>query len=130
MGAMTDELPDEVVQFGNRMFDLARDGDELLLGYIDQGVNADLMNSLGDTLLMVAASNGHADLVEGLVDRDADVNALNDREQAPVSAAVFRGYDEIIEMLIEAGADLDAGNPSARETAALFRRTLPGDTAD
>lgn len=126
MGAMTEELPDEVVEFGNRMFDLAREGDVQLLAYIDQGVDADLTNSLGDTLLMLAAYNGHAELVAGLIERDADVNALNDRGQAPVAGAVFKGYDDVVGRLIEAGADLDAGTPSARDTASMFGRTLPG----
>lgn len=126
MGAMTEELPDEVVEFGNRMFDLAREGDVQLLAYIDQGVDADLTNSLGDTLLMLAAYNGHAELVAGLIERDADVNALNDRGQAPVAGAVFKGYDDVVGRLIEAGADLDAGTPSARDTATMFGRTLPG----
>ncbi|SJM61879.1 ankyrin repeat containing protein [Frigoribacterium sp. JB110] len=126
MGAMTEELPDEVVEFGNRMFDLAREGDAQLLAYIDQGVDADLTNSLGDTLLMLAAYNGHAELVAGLIERDADVNALNDRGQAPVAGAVFKGYDDVVGRLIEAGADLDAGTPSARDTATMFGRTLPG----
>ncbi|MGO1850835.1 ankyrin repeat domain-containing protein [Microbacterium sp.] len=123
---MTEELPDEVVEFGNRMFDLAREGDVQLLAYIDQGVDADLTNSLGDTLLMLAAYNGHAELVAGLIERDADVNALNDRGQAPVAGAVFKGYDDVVGRLIEAGADLDAGTPSARDTATMFGRTLPG----
>lgn len=123
---MTEELPDEVVEFGNRMFDLAREGDAQLLAYIDQGVDADLTNALGDTLLMLAAYNGHAELVEGLIERDADVNALNDRGQAPVAGAVFKGYDDVVGRLIEAGADLDAGTPSARDTASMFDRTLPG----
>lgn len=126
MGAMTEELPDEVVEFGNRMFDLAREGDAQLLAYIDQGVDADLTNSLGDTLLMLAAYNGHAELVAGLIERDADVNALNDRGQAPVAGAVFKGYDDVVGRLIEAGADLDAGTPSARDTATMFGRTLAG----
>ncbi|WP_119697931.1 ankyrin repeat domain-containing protein [Microbacterium halotolerans] len=123
---MTEELPDEVVEFGNRMFDLAREGDAQLLAYIDQGVDADLTNSLGDTLLMLAAYNGRTELVAGLIERDADVNALNDRGQAPVAGAVFKGYDDIVGLLIEAGADLDAGTPSARDTASMFGRTLPG----
>jgi len=114
------EMSDEAVDFANRMFDLAREGDEGLLDYVDRGVDPNLTTEIGDTLLMVAAYYGRAALVAGLVDRDADVNALNDRGQAPVAGAVFQGHTAIVDLLIEAGADLDAGSPSGRETAALL----------
>ncbi|GAB2523473.1 ankyrin repeat domain-containing protein [Microbacterium petrolearium] len=121
-----DELPDDVIEFANRLFDLAREGDERLLGYIDEGVSADLTNAAGDTLLMLAAYNGHLALVEGLIARGADVNRLNDRGQSPVAGAVFKGHDEVTAALAATGADLDAGTPSARATADMFGRQLPG----
>lgn len=120
-------MSEEAVRFANRMFDLARDGDARLLVYLDRGVDANLTSELGDSLLMLAAYNGAEELVAGLIERDADVNALNDRGQSPVAGAVFKGYTGIVDLLVEAGADLDAGEPSARETAAMFGRTLPGD---
>lgn len=123
---MTEQMPDDVVEFANRLFDLAREGDGRLLDYIDQGVSADLTNAAGDTLLMLAAYSGHAHLVRGLLARGADANRLNDRGQAPVAGAVFKGYDDVVAELIAAGADLDAGTPSARATAEMFGRPLPG----
>lgn len=124
---MAEELSDEAVEFANRMFDFARDGDARLLAYVDRGVDANLTTELGDTLLMLAAYNGRADLVAGLIERDVDVNAMNDRGQTPVAGAVFKAHGDIVDLLVEAGADLDAGSPSARETAAIFGRSLPGD---
>lgn len=118
-------MPDEVIAFANRLFDLARAGDAALVAYLDEGVDANLTNAAGDTLLMLAAYNGHAGLVSALIERGADVDRRNDRGQAPVAGAVFKGDDAIVRLLIEAGADLDAGTPSARETAAMFGRDLP-----
>lgn len=123
---MSEELPDDVIEFANRLFDLARAGDAQLLAYIDEGVSADLTNAAGDTLLMLAAYNGHADLVRGLIERGADVNRLNDRGQSPLAGAVFKGHDEVTAALVAAGADVDAGTPSARATAEMFGRQLPG----
>ncbi|MGO1769296.1 MAG: ankyrin repeat domain-containing protein [Microbacterium sp.] len=122
---MTEDMPDEVIAFANRLFDLARAGDAALVAYLDEGVDANLTNAAGDTLLMLAAYNGHAGLVSALIERGADVDRRNDRGQAPVAGAVFKGDDAIVRLLIEAGADLDAGTPSARETAAMFGRDLP-----
>lgn len=123
---MSEGLPDDVIEFANRLFDLARAGDVQLLAYIDEGVSADLTNAAGDTLLMLAAYNGHTDLVRGLIERGADVNRLNDRGQSPLAGAVFKGHDEVTAALVAAGADVDAGTPSARATAEMFGRQLPG----
>ncbi|WP_029149968.1 ankyrin repeat domain-containing protein [Microbacterium indicum] len=122
---MPESMPDDVVEFANRLFDLARAGDESLLAYLDQGVDADLTDAKGDTLLMLAAYNGHAALVAGLLAAGADPNRLNDRGQSPVAGAVFKGAEDVVAALVAAGADLDAGAPSARATAQMFGRALP-----
>lgn len=122
---MGEEMPDDVVEFANRMFDLAREGDARLIGFVDQGVDANLTNAAGDTLLMLAAYNGHVELVTGLLERGADADQLNDRGQAPLAGAVFKGFDAVAEALLAAGADADAGTPSAREAARMFGRDLP-----
>ncbi|MBP2435506.1 ankyrin repeat domain-containing protein [Microbacterium amylolyticum] len=122
---MTEEIPDDIVAFASRVFDLARSGDATVLEYVDQGVAVDLTNDAGDTLLMLASYNGHATLVEGLLERGADPNKLNDRGQSPTAGAVFKGFDDVIGVLVAGGADLDAGQPSARATAQMFGRNLP-----
>ncbi|WP_407318534.1 ankyrin repeat domain-containing protein [Isoptericola halotolerans] len=119
---MNDKLPVDLDQ----MFDLARAGETLLLEFVDAGVPADHADAQGNTLLMLAAYHGHATLVRGLADRGADVNRLNARGQSPLAGAVFKGEPAVIDVLVEAGADVDAGEPSARATAAMFGRALPG----
>lgn len=119
---MTDqpEIGDDVVEFGHRMLDLARAGDEQLLAYVDAGVPVDLAAPSGDTLLMLAAYHGHAGLVAGLTERGADPDRANDRGQTPLAGAVFKGAEEVVQVLLEAGADPRAGRPSAIETARVF----------
>ena len=66
----------------------------------------------------------HAAVVAGLAERGADVDALNDRGQSPLAGAVFKDEQDVVAALLEAGADPEAGTPTARETAAMFGRTL------
>jgi ankyrin repeat protein len=108
-----------------QIFDLARQGADVLLDLVDAGLPVDLTDEAGNTLLMLAAYHGHAALTGGLAERGADVNRLNGRDQAPLAGALFKGETEVIRVLVEHGADPDAGNPSARATAQMFGRELP-----
>ncbi len=119
------DMDPELVEFAHQMFDLARAGDaEKLMAYVDAGLPVNLTDATGNTLLMLAAYHGQAEVVRGLVARGADIDRLNDRRQSPLSGAVFKGDAEVMAVLKEAGADLDAGSPSARETAVFFERDL------
>lgn len=121
---MTDSVPDqETVDLAHALFDLARQGSTArLAAYVDAGAPVDLTDPAGNTLLMLAAYHGHADLVRELARRGADVDRLNDRGQSPLAGAVFKGEDEVVAVLLEGGADPDRGTPTARETAAMFGR--------
>ena len=115
----------EHVELAHQLFDLARIGHvQRLLAYVDAGVPVDLTDASGNTLLMLAAYHGHAEVVEGLASRGADVNRLNDRGQSPLAGAVFKGEDDVVTTLLARGADPDAGSPTARATAQMFGRTL------
>ncbi len=120
-----DDRPDqEVVDLAHRLFDMAREGrTEQLAAYVDAGAPADLTDPSGNTLLMLAAYHGHAQLVGELARRGADVDRLNDRGQSPLAGAVFKGEDDVVRTLLELGADAEAGTPTARETAQMFGRT-------
>jgi hypothetical protein len=108
-----------------QIFDLARQGADVLLDLVDAGLPVDLADEAGNTLLMLAAYHGHADLTARLVERGADVNRLNGKNQAPLAGAIFKDEADVIRVLVEHGADLDAGTPSARATAQMFGRELP-----
>lgn len=108
-----------------QLFDLARQGADVLLDLVDANLPVDLADESGNTLLMLAAYHGHAALAAGLAERGADVNRLNGKGQSPLAGAVFKNETEVIRVLIEHGADVDAGTPSARATAQMFGRELP-----
>ncbi|WP_290187116.1 ankyrin repeat domain-containing protein [Corynebacterium glaucum] len=113
-------VPEDVQEFAAKLFDMARTGDMALLDYVDHGVDVNLTNQDGNTLLMLAAYSGHAELVEGLVGRHADVDKQNARGQTPLAGAVFKKEDAVVRVLLSAGADPHAGHPSAVETAKMF----------
>jgi ankyrin repeat protein len=124
------------------MFDAAREGNTaLLLQAVDAGLPVNLTNDkgasesstsssplndaridLGNTLLMLAAYAGHAELTKGLLQRKADPNRLNDLGQSMIAGAVFKSHDEVVRILAKAGADPRIGKPTAIEAAHIFGR--------
>ena len=123
MSEQADAPGDDVVELASRLFAMAREGDVAsLVTYLDAGVPVDLANDKGDTLVMLAAYNGHPRVVAALVERGADVNRLNDRGQSPIAGAVFKGEDDVVRALVAGGADPRAGHPTAVDTATMFGR--------
>src|ERR1700761_701232 len=102
---MADEPDDDLIAFATRLFGLARDGEtDQLSAYLDAGVDPDLANQKGDTLVMLAAYHGHADTVRALLEHGADPNRANDRGQTQLAGAVFKGEDEVGRALAAADA--------------------------
>lgn len=62
---------------------------------VDAGTSVDIRDSNGNTLLMIAAQNGHEELCRMLVARGADVNACNARGNTPLHFAYGYGYVEL-----------------------------------
>jgi len=138
--ALTDEdaqeLPPELQDFVDKLFELARTGTvppgepsaaEQLAGYVAAGLSPNLTNHEGNTLLMLAAYNGHADIVTALAQHGADVDRLNDRGQSPLAGAIFKQETAVIEALLAAGADPLAGHPPAIDCATMFGQTELAD---
>lgn len=119
-----DAPSDETIELAHQLFDWAREGQvERLAAYVDAGAPADLADPAGNTLLMLAAYHGHADLVHALAQRGADVDRLNDRGQSPLAGALFKAEPEVVAALLEHGADPEVGEPTARATAEMFGQT-------
>ncbi|MGD7002089.1 ankyrin repeat domain-containing protein [Corynebacterium halotolerans] len=121
------EIPDDVQELANKIFELSRtpgqEAAETLGAYVDHGVNVDLMNHEGNSLLMLAAYNGATEVLAALIERGADVDKLNDRHQSPLAGAIFKKEDAVIDMLLDAGADPMVGLPTAVDCAKMFART-------
>ncbi|SEN79097.1 ankyrin repeat domain-containing protein [Cryobacterium luteum] len=118
MNENTAGLSPEVIE---GVFDLARDGLTGPLGeMIDAGVGLDVVNTRGDTLLIVAAYQQHAETVAELLRRGADASAVNVMGQTAISCAVFRGNEVILRLLLEADADPRLGTHSGAAIADQF----------
>ena len=115
-----DLTPDELA-FVQSAFDHARGGDlPALVEVLDAGVPANLTNSAGDSLLILAAYHVHGDVVRELIERGADHSRVNDKGQTALGAAVFRQDTGIVTALLDAGADPDLGPKSAVAIATFF----------
>jgi YbdK family carboxylate-amine ligase len=120
-GGMSQELTPEELEYLQRIFEHARNGDEAgVTAALDAGVPVDLTNSSGDTLLILAAYHRHEAIVSLLLARGADHARANDRGQTALAAAVFRRDADIVRLLLGAGAHPDAGPQSARAVAQFF----------
>jgi Ankyrin repeats (3 copies) len=72
---------------------------------IAAGANVNAGGHDGLTPLMLAASNGRAEVVRVLIRHGAEVNAFNDAERGTaLSLAVRNGHDDVARILREAGA--------------------------
>ncbi|KAJ4326862.1 hypothetical protein N0V84_002688 [Fusarium piperis] len=121
--AHSDSLTPEMIEFATKMYDSARIGDVAVFQQaLPAGLPPNLTNDKGDTLIMLAAYHGHADLVQLLIQHGADPNRLNDRGQSPLAGAVFKKEDEVVQVLLDGGADPEYGKPSAAECVAMFNQ--------
>lgn len=112
-----------VLGLSQRLFDLAREGDVEQLGqYLMAGVQPNLTNDEGDSLLIMASYHGHEPLVRLLLEHGAHPEMPNAKGQTPLAGVSFKGHIEVARVLVAAGADPTAGTPSALEMAKIFER--------
>lgn len=91
-------------------FDCARNNDtQALKIMLDSGLNVNISNHQGNTLLMLAAYNGNLEATKLLLEYGAEVDKQNDKRHTPLAGVCFKGYDEIARLLLEYGAKIDGG---------------------
>ncbi len=84
-------------------------------------------NRYGDTPLMVAALNGHQEIVRKLRARGADVNAPG---WTALIFAATGGHDEIVRYLLAEGADVNAASPNGTTALMMAAREARTSTVD
>ncbi|PAZ03236.1 MAG: hypothetical protein CAK89_02620, partial [Opitutia bacterium AMD-G3] len=86
--------------------ELARQGKTVeLSALLQQGLDVNLRDAKGNTLLMIAAYQGRAETVALLLKSGAQVDLRNEKGQTPLGGVAFKGHVDIARMLLDAGAD-------------------------
>jgi ankyrin repeat protein len=107
----------------------AQNGNSILCEWlINQGVNVNAQNNLGNTALMYAAAKGHIDVCRLLIARGAHVNGENSHYwgETPLmsAAAALKGHKKVCELLIAHGAHVNAQDN--QNQTALMRAASSG----
>jgi ankyrin repeat protein len=77
-----------------------------VMSLVDNGADINAKDEDGHTALIVAAKNGHTEIVNLLLNRGADINAKDKDGETALIKAAFNGHTEIVTTLIELGADI------------------------
>jgi ankyrin repeat protein len=72
----------------------------------NSGLDVNLVDPVGRTLLMNAVTSGLEDLVKELLDRGANINAKSKEGQTALMLAADFGHIELLRLLLSKGADL------------------------
>ena len=103
---------------------------------INAGADVNARNNQGITVLMFAAWDGSAEVVELLINAGADINARDDDDMTVLMFAAWSSSAEVVELLINAGADINAKDDedwtplifAADDNTAEVSMTSPGCT--
>lgn len=74
------------------------------------GINKDLQDPSGGSLIYHAAEKGHTEVVRLLLDAGADVGTVADDGLTPFSAAAKNGHVDVVRLLVESGIGADMLN--------------------
>lgn len=69
------------------------------------GLGASPNRAMISPALLIAASNGDAEIVRALLEGGAGPNEMNEDGITPLMGAAFKGHREVVELLLAGGAD-------------------------
>jgi ankyrin repeat protein len=74
---------------------------------LDEGVDVNWKDTLGDTALIYASANGHVEIIKLLLDRGAFIDFIrNGVGGTALMNACFNGQVDCVRLLLEKGADM------------------------
>ncbi len=75
--------------------------------FLNKGLDPNTTDSRGNTLLMIAAVNGHAELAKLLVERKADLTRRSPVGDSALMLACIKGHLAVVKLLVEHGAPVN-----------------------
>ncbi|EKX52459.1 hypothetical protein GUITHDRAFT_47785, partial [Guillardia theta CCMP2712] len=69
------------------------------------GCPVDLKDDFGNTLLNIAAQNGHKNIIKALLRRGANINTQNHKGNTPLHFCFTYGFTDLGNYLVQKGAD-------------------------
>lgn len=111
----------------NALINSLRHGADNISNYlIDQGIDINHANLLGQTALHVAAGDGYYDLSKKLIDKGANVNSKDKVGNTPLIYAAASPNPNLVGLMLDSGARIEDKN-NAGETA-LTAAAFAGNT--
>ncbi|MGA2498047.1 MAG: ankyrin repeat domain-containing protein [Tepidisphaeraceae bacterium] len=104
-------------------FDAVEQGNTgLLARELDHGVDVNTSRFMqGQTLLMAAATSGHADAVRELLARGANPDRGNDVGFTPMMTAAARGHTDVVRILVRSGATTRGTSPAGKTAVVMAK---------
>lgn len=81
---------------------------ENVLSCLANGENPEEVSETGYTLLQLAATHGHASIVQVLIEKQVNIEGTGRHWYTPLQLAAESGHDRVVQILLEKGAHLDA----------------------
>jgi ankyrin repeat protein len=86
----------------------ARLGDtRQLVDLLNRGIDPDTIDEQGNSLLLLAAREGHLRTVQAIIEYRPNVSHRNLAGDSAVMLATLAGHDEVVDVLLEAGAEIN-----------------------
>ncbi|KAM8930209.1 CARD- and ANK-domain containing inflammasome adapter protein-like [Pelodytes ibericus] len=104
------------------IFDAVANGDIALLGEMLKTSNINGVNPSGETLLHIAAANGHVHVVEFLIGKGAKIEVKDSKKRTPLHRAAENGHAEEVRVLLRAGANIYCLDSDAQTPVHLAAR--------
>ncbi|GGG55304.1 ankyrin repeat domain-containing protein [Hymenobacter glacieicola] len=101
----------------------AADVDALLSAGADANASVEMMPGFPTTFLIIAAGNGHLDVVKALIKNKAQVDKPDSFNATALMAAAAGGHVAVVELLLASGANPKAKDKDGKDVLASAKES-------